>query len=1050
MALAVRDLWTSLIRLGLVEPAAAADLRKRAAKDIAGDTADDPVALAKYLIAQGVLTKFQAKRILAQRSGELRQGQYLVLDRIEQPPLSRWLRAQHLPSGTAVLIYPCQATADAKNHVDPAWLRPHTAVAADGLQPLDVVQLAGTSGSEDKSWRGLVVSALPAGQTLSQWLGDKGPLDRLSAIALGQLIGGALQAMHAASLIHGGLRPGRVWIGNDGAVYLLRSGGGPPIFPGDPAQPVYDWFDDDAQAADFASPQWLRGVTHADAQSDVYSLGAVIYTALTQKPVAAGSLPPEVSQALAAGAHGDPLLRVLAAALAPDLAQRFADVASCLRALEAVRELLSGDRVNAAAIAPAPAGQAAVPAEQAATMRAATTPERQARDALPVEAAPAATTAIPRPRVPDAGGPVSVPAARPQNNAAAGVLPAAHAEPAAVAAAEQNVPAAAPAQGTPAAALTGSLPAINATAPLAAAAPARPVRKRTRRTRRGPVIVGSSAVAVLLLLVAIVLRSNQQNPAASRPAIRLPAPQPIAPVDHSPAAAAGPGTSSASAAAAPAAQAATSGGFELVSSDELLWVPPWPADVAPPPLELIVPGAQVILSLRPRQLLRSDAPADWNAWFGPELEPTLQTLRQRCGVAPQQIERLMISLVGGTDGQPAAALGVRLAEPTELGTLRQQWNATASKTLQGHTVFTGDDPAADGYFVPGESVDDATAVSSFALASLEHIELIAETGGGAIPLPRAMQTAWDQSSGQADVVALVSPNFLFADGRKLLQRFAPRAIEPLRDLLIPEVSAALLSIDTSAAWYAEVRLVPGGGATSAGLLRLMQERMAELPTLAESFVVHSDVPATWRALAIRLPQYLRAITEQTRFGLSASLPTANFYLPAEAAPQVTLAALLALSTPISSATAVTSTSPPQPQSLSMQQLLETKLSISFEQESLEFAVSMIGEEFASVLPAGSPRPKITIIGSDLEKSGITQNQQIRNFQMRDAPLREVLTRLVVGANPDKTATSAADAKQSLVWVVDPAATSQTPSLLITTRPQAEAKGYQLPPEFVAR
>src|SRR5690606_23891170 len=122
--------------------------------------------------------------------------------------------------------------------------------------------------------------------------------------------------------------------------------------------------------------------------------------------------------------------------------------------------------------------------------------------------------------------------------------------------------------------------------------------------------------------------------------------------------------------------------------------------------------------------------------------------------------------------------------------------------------------------------------------------------------------------------------------------------------------------------------------------------------LGETFVVQRDVPASWRALAIRLPQYLRAVEEQTRFGISQSLPTANFYLPAEAAPQVALASLLALSSGGATTAVGGSTAGAMPGGttaaapLSIDQLLSTPLSISFDQESLETAVAMIGEEFA--------------------------------------------------------------------------------------------------------
>jgi hypothetical protein len=568
------------------------------------------------------------------------------------------------------------------------------------------------------------------------------------------------------------------------------------------------------------------------------------------------------------------------------------------------------------------------------------------------------------------------------------------------------------------------------------------LRKRTKRNRRGPILIGSSAVAILLLLVAILLRPGDEAP---QPKPR-PTPRPTAPqVAQSTA----PSTSSASPSSTAPASSTGQSGYELVSDQRVLWAPPWPADSAAPPLDLVVPGAQAIVSVRPRSMLQNRSGADWVGWFGQEISPSLETLAKRAGVAADQIDRVVIGLVPGVDGVPDATLAVWLAEPTELKSLRSKWGVTASRTPDGVTLFTGDEPDSDAYFVAGESVTDSTLVSSFAVGKLELVRMIAEGGGGPILMPPPLRSAWDQTSAQADLIAMVIPNFLFADGRSLLQRFAPRAIDPLKRLLIPEVSAVVITVDTQEHWYGELRLVPGGGATPPGLAKTVQDRVAELPGSAETFAIESNVDPSWRAIAIRLPQYLRAIQDQTRYGVSGNLPTANFYLPAAAAPQVTLASLLALSTaPQSPVEAVAA--PPAAGPMSIGQMLETEMSISFEQESLEFAVSMIGDEFAGALGEGATRPKITIIGGDLEKSGITQNQQIRDFKMRDVPLREVLTRMVAGANPDKTATSTADPKQSLVWVVDPASTDQAPALLITTRPQADAKGYELPKEFVAQ
>ncbi len=133
--------------------------------------------------------------------------------------------------------------------------------------------------------------------------------------------------------------------------------------------------------------------------------------------------------------------------------------------------------------------------------------------------------------------------------------------------------------------------------------------------------------------------------------------------------------------------------------------------------------------------------------------------------------------------------------------------------------------------------------------------------------------------------------------------------------------------------------------------------------------------------------------------------------------------------------------------LSIDEMLDRKMSVSFDQESLEFAIDVIVSEFNRSLPAGSTMPPVRIIGSDLQKMGITQNQQIRAFTKDELPLRKVLTDLVVGANPDKTATGPDDPKQSLIWVVakDPNDPNKS-EILVTTRQAAENQ-YELPREF---
>ena len=155
--------------------------------------------------------------------------------------------------------------------------------------------------------------------------------------------------------------------------------------------------------------------------------------------------------------------------------------------------------------------------------------------------------------------------------------------------------------------------------------------------------------------------------------------------------------------------------------------------------------------------------------------------------------------------------------------------------------------------------------------------------------------------------------------------------------------------------------------------------------------------------------------------------------------------MLALNTPEGGV--ATAGVPAPKKQLSIEELLNRKMSVTFEQESLEFAIDNIVTAYERDLPSGSKLPNIRIVGGDLQLMGITQNQQVRNFNQTNISLRKVLTELVRLANPDKTATGPNDEKQALIWVVaDDATKPGAKEILVTTRSAAEGK-YELPPEF---
>ena len=88
------------------------------------------------------------------------------------------------------------------------------------------------------------------------------------------------------------------------------------------------------------------------------------------------------------------------------------------------------------------------------------------------------------------------------------------------------------------------------------------------------------------------------------------------------------------------------------------------------------------------------------------------------------------------------------------------------------------------------------------------------------------------------------------------------------------------------------------------------------------------------------------------------------------------------------------------------------------------------------------------MGADLQLNGITRNQQIAQFQADGQSIAEILTQIVMRANPVTTVTDPAENDQKLIWVIAPDPVDpKRRILLITTRDAAAREGYKLPGPF---
>lgn len=1084
MAVPLREFWSRLVQSGITESSGCKRISAAFSESHSGSPPESSEALAQFLVGTGLLTEFQSKALRGENPPAIRVGGFVMCNDQPPRPLSHWLPAQTVVTEEGQASrhgFLLRVPLSALDGTMQGWLRTHAKVASETLQK---IELSGGASAADQEKTVEIFSPLPMGQSLWQRLGTEKTLSPRHTIRIGIDIAAALTKLHQSRaednrpLAHGTIGCDHIWITDKkGLIRLLRDPSSAPRSPHN--DPALSWIERIEPTAAYAAPELADPGTKATPQSDIYSLGCVLYTALLgQRPFPGTEnaklfpqhrfeVPNPLRQAAEQGADGDPILRVLAYAMAKDPKSRFPSAQAFADALKKVDELLPGSdstlalqRLASWPAAPpvAPPDHSDVPSppqsvsgtdpavgtvtgERASSVvdQAETKPKRQTSNSKTAskptskEATSNSAKRNSAPPVPAVESSQSV--ANPTQAAPSQAAPSKTAPPKAeqspntehpkTAETEANVPPPPPvAEAEPRSSTE------------AAAAP--PRRRRKRKKNRVPILAGMMVMPVLMLGLAIALRGRDpEEKKKPRPRPSASALQNVPSVGEA-----------RREEKAPDAPKSVNG-YSVVESDRLLWVPPHAFDSGPPSLELLPPGPAGILSVSLARVIESP---DWSPLrkaFQTEIEMLVSLAADRAGVSESNIQRCTVALFPGKAGWPEVTLAIELKQPVSIKTLTDRWEAFESRTPEGFTVFAGEEMDSDAYFLAdGEKgkVESDAEVERFAVGPLNRIREVAENEGGSIPLTRSLQTLWDQSSSESDLVLLMTPNFLFADGRELLRSAAPEFQEPAKRWLIPDVSAVTFAATaTGSDMYLELRQAISGGATPSTLLKSFRDVLKTWPDWADDFILRSVPDPSWRLLANRLPMMLRFVGEHTRSTIIDDTVVASTYLPTNAAAQVSLASVLAMNTAPGELVAEAT---PTTESLSVEDMLNRPMSISFTQESLQFAVAAVTDDFSQSLPAGATMPKVRVIGGDLELSGITQNQQIRGFEKSGEPLRKVLTDLVLGANPDKTATGPKDPKQSLVWVIHPKGKSPSETeILITTR-AASAGKYELPAEFI--
>ncbi|MGI9177880.1 MAG: serine/threonine-protein kinase [Pirellulales bacterium] len=235
-------------------------------------------AVADHLVAQGLLTPFQARELLAGRR-IFRLGQYTVLDEIGKGGMGQVFRAEHAMMGreVAVKVLP---RAKSTPESEAAFRREMRM-----LGRLDHENLVRAFDAGYDARVSYLVTELVPGVDLRRYVQMHGPLDEATAASVISQAARGLAYAHEQGLVHRDVKPGNILVMPDGRVKVLDLG-----LAGSQLAEESSRIGRVVGTMDYIAPEQIRTPDDVGPAADVYALGCTLYYAVTGRvPFPGGS-----------------------------------------------------------------------------------------------------------------------------------------------------------------------------------------------------------------------------------------------------------------------------------------------------------------------------------------------------------------------------------------------------------------------------------------------------------------------------------------------------------------------------------------------------------------------------------------------------------------------------------------------------------------------------------------------------------------------------------------------------------------------------------------
>ena len=245
------------------------------------DQPSDATSLARSLMEEGLITRFQARCILQNRHHRLLLGNYHLIEQIGRGGMGEVFMARHrrMKRIVAIKILTEKVT---RSEVRLRRFQREVEAAARLVHPNIV-----TAFDADKDG-GLfyLVMEFVDGQDLGQLIKQQGALDVATAVDYTIQAARGLAYAHEEGVVHRDIKPHNLLVDKQGVVKVLDMG----LVSFDTDQRTTESSESLTEnnqiigTLDYMSPEQAEDVHRVDSRTDIYSLGCTLFRILTDKP----------------------------------------------------------------------------------------------------------------------------------------------------------------------------------------------------------------------------------------------------------------------------------------------------------------------------------------------------------------------------------------------------------------------------------------------------------------------------------------------------------------------------------------------------------------------------------------------------------------------------------------------------------------------------------------------------------------------------------------------------------------------------------------------